>query len=124
MTSLTGQSPILPKLITIITVSLVVGGVVLYILFQARFLIQGPQVLLTTKLDTIQTEREITLEGTAKNITAIYLNGRSIVTNEAGYFRESVVLQNGYSIIRIDAEDRYGRTTFVEQSIVYQPYQE
>lgn len=100
------------------------AAVVTYVMFQARFLIEGPQVTLTGKPDIIQHERQIVLEGIAKNITAISVNGRSIVTDEHGTFREPIVLENGYTVIRIDARDRYGRTTTVERSFVYRAHDE
>lgn len=90
-----------------------------YILFQARFLIEGPLVSLMGEPDIIQHERQIVLEGVAKNITAITLNGRPIVTNESGFFREPLVLENGYTRIRIDAEDRFGRAVSLERTFVY-----
>lgn len=100
------------------TIALTLFG---YVLFQARFLLEGPQLTLTTELGILQTERQIVLEGTAKNITAISLNGRAIVTSEVGTFKEPVVLENGYTVIRIEARDRYGRTTSLERSFVYSP---
>lgn len=93
----------------------------LYVAFQARFLIHGPQVALVNEPNTVQTERQVTLSGVAKNITAIYLNGRPISTDESGLFNESVVLEDGQTIVRIDAVDRFGRHTDVERSFVYQP---
>lgn len=100
---------------------LVVGA--LYVSFQARFLIIGPQVTLVEVPEAVQTERQVTISGIAKNITEIYLNGRPISTDESGQFKVSVVLENGATTIRIDAEDRYGRQTSVERSFVYKPYQ-
>ena len=121
MKPLQTHSPLLPRLLRGLVVVVLIAGALYYVLFQARFLIGGPQIELSAAPATVQSERQVTLTGTASNITAIYLNGRPIVTDESGTFNESVVLQNGYNRIRIDAEDRYGRTTFVEQPFVYSP---
>lgn len=90
-----------------------------YVVFQARFLIEGPLVSLMPEPAIVQHERQVTIEGIAKNITAITLNGRPIVTNEVGEFKEPVVLENGYTVVRIDARDRFGREVSLEQPFVY-----
>jgi hypothetical protein len=92
-----------------------------YVIFQARFLIQGPVITLTTEPPTEQTEQIVTLEGTVKNITRLSLNGRQIFTDETGYFKEALLLENGYTIATIAATDRYGRETKVIRSFVYVP---
>ena len=91
-----------------------------YAVFQARFLILGPQIELT-QLPIIQENRVITLEGVATNITNINLNGRPIYTDENGYFKETLILENGYTITTLRAYDRYGRQTVTTQSFVYSP---
>ena len=115
------QSFIMPKILTAVLVLLLLCVAAWYFLVQARYIISGPQITLLNKPDTVQSERQIMLRGLAKNITAIYLNGRPIVTNEEGLFSENVILENGYTIVRIDAVDLYGRHTHVEWPFVYNP---
>jgi hypothetical protein len=95
--------------------------IVLYVLFQARFLITGPQIILQNEPEVQQNVRIITLEGTAFNITHLWLNDRQIFTDEHGYFKEALVLENGYTIATLRAKDRYGRETRVVRSFVYTP---
>ena len=121
MTPLTITAFPLPRLISILLVAVLIIGSLWYALFQARLLIAGPQIVLTETPEAVVSERQITIKGRASNITELYLNGRAIVTNEQGIFTESVVLENGHSLVRIDAHDRYGRRAFVERSFVYQP---
>ena len=92
-----------------------------YIIFQARFLIAGPQIVLTNEAPTAQNTRVIALSGTAYNITHLWLNDRPIFTDEAGHFKEALVLENGYTIATLRAKDRYGRETRVERPYVYTP---
>lgn len=92
---------------------------VLYILFQARFLLAGPQILIAEAYTDTHTERVVTIEGVAKNITHMTLNGRQVYTDTLGNFKEAVVLENGYTIATLQAEDRYGRTTRVNKEFVY-----
>jgi hypothetical protein len=97
------------------------GIILLYILFQARFLIQGPQLALIDEPESVQNSQVVHLRGTARNITKISLNGRQIFTDKAGYFDEALVLENGYTVATIQATDRYGRTASIVKQFVYTP---
>lgn len=100
-----------------------IGAIVaiLYIVFQARFLITGPQIVFTTEPGPVHNERVIYLEGTAFNISRLWLNDRQIFTDASGHFNEALVLENGYTRSTLRAEDRYGRVTTLERSFVYTP---
>lgn len=92
-----------------------------YIMYQARFLVTGPQILLTEELPLLQNERVITLTGTASNISRLWLNGRPMYTDPQGNFATDVILQNGYTIATLRAEDRYGREAIITREFVYTP---
>ncbi len=92
-----------------------------YAVFQARFLIIGPQIALTNEPELQQNERRIFLEGTAYNISHLWLNDRQIFTDAQGNFREALILENGYTVSTLRAEDRYGRNTTISRSYVYTP---
>lgn len=112
---------ILPKILISLATATLAVIILMYILFQARFLIGGPQIQLTNEPDSVQTQPQVVITGITANITDLWLNGRPIVTDETGAFREAILLENGYTIVRIEAEDRYGRRTFVERPFVYVP---
>lgn len=101
--------------------ALFIAGFVVYILFQARLLLQGPQITLTQQPAIQQNSRTMQLEGLAQNIVGITLNGRPIYTDENGYFKETLILENGYTIATLRAQDRYGRATALTQTFVYTP---
>ncbi len=90
-----------------------------YILFQARFILEGPQVALLDKNSTTTNNRIVILEGTAHNIVRMSLNGRQIYTDTSGNFKEAIVLENGYTIATLRAEDRYGRVRDITRAFVY-----
>ena len=90
-----------------------------YVLFQARYFITGPEIELTSKLEQVQTQRLVVLQGRAKNIVYITLNGRQIYTDENGYFKETLILENGYTVATLRAQDRYGRQTTQTKEFVY-----
>ena len=80
--------------------------------FESRQLILGPRVTIETPADgSAFTEPKINIVGKAENITSLSLNGRPIFIDESGNFREELLLQKGYTILTIGAEDRFGRKT-------------
>ena len=95
--------------------------VMIYVIFQARYLIIGPQIVLTDTPTHLQNERQIFLSGSAFNISRLWLNDRQIYTDAQGNFKEALVLENGYTIATLRAEDRYGRSTTVTQPLYYSP---
>jgi hypothetical protein len=92
-----------------------------FVIFQARFLITGPQIVITEEPTGPQNTRQISLAGTAYNISRLWLNDRPIYTDAHGNFKEALILENGYTIATLRAEDRYGRTTKVTRPLVYVP---
>ena len=107
------------NLLIYVCVALVLSAFVAYVVFQARFLIAGPQISLSTNASELQTQRQVVLEGEAQNIVRITLNGRQIYTDKDGNFKEALVLENGYTIATLQAEDRYGRTTSLTKTFVF-----
>ena len=112
------------KFRSIVYAILVIGActlITLYVVYQARFLIGGPQLYLIDEPDSIQNSQLVHLRGKASNISTISLNGRQIFTDKTGYFNEALLLENGYTIATIQATDRYGRTQRIVKQFVYTP---
>ncbi len=92
----------------------------LYSLFQARFIILGPDISVTSPLDEARvTTRVIDLVGNAQNISYISVNDRPIFISEKGDSNEKLIVENGLSIITIRAKDRFGRQTEKTIRVVY-----
>jgi len=100
---------------------LIVGLLLGYGVFQARFFLAGPVITLESPLATLQENQTVLVAGTAKNITEISINGRQIHTDAEGLFEESLVLPSGYTIMTVHAKDRYGRTVSVTKELIYKP---
>lgn len=92
-----------------------------FVLFQARYLLLGPQLSLTNEPIGPQNQQRISLSGTARNISHLWLNDRQIFTDPSGIFTEDIILENGYTIVTLRAEDRYGRRAVIEKPLVYTP---
>lgn len=101
--------------------ALIIGAIVTYIGYQARFLIAGPQITLTDVPPYVTSSSTVVLHGTTENITRLRLNGRQIFTDQYGTFAELTALTPGVNILTVSAEDRYGRTRAVQHTVVLTP---
>lgn len=85
---------------------------VLYILFQAKNLLIGPVILVEEPKDGVTLTYEVvTIKGTAKNVSYIYLDNKQIFVDAEGHFSEKLIAPPGYSIIELSAQDKFGRKT-------------
>ncbi len=92
-----------------------------YVLFQARNFIQGPVISLADTGSVLHHEHRIGISGNAHNIVSLTLNGKEIHTNASGDFTHTLVLPRGYTIVTLEAQDRFGRTTTLTREFVYAP---
>ena len=92
----------------------------LYVLFQARFLILGPQVWINYPKDgEVVANSVIIMEGVARNAAWLTLNGRQIFTDENGLWSEKLIVSPGLSIMTVLARDRFGREREERVRIIY-----
>jgi hypothetical protein len=85
------------------------GFVTGYTLFQAQNLIVGPVITLNVPQGNIPSEVTL-IKGSAKNISFITFNGRQIYTDKEGQFSEKVLLSQGFNVVKVTGQDRFGRT--------------
>lgn len=82
-----------------------------YGLYEAHDLIFGPVLIINTPTDG-QTVNDplIKIEGQAKRIAKIFINGRQFFTRDDGSFEEPLLLGYGYNIIEVKVQDQFGRS--------------
>jgi ABC-type maltose transport system permease subunit len=100
-----------------VLIAIIIGLIALYVLFQARHIIDGPMIMVSD-VAYDGTSPTIMLSGTTESIVSLSLNGRSIYTDDDGAWSETVVLPVGYTVITLTAEDRYGRVRHVTREYV------
>lgn len=94
------------RLVFILIASLVVG----YGLFEARKLIDGPDIIIQTPANGSATStRAVTITGTAENIAFLTINDAPSFTDESGRFVYRFSPPAGYTVITVAAVDRFGR---------------
>ncbi len=88
----------------------IVGATLGYVYYQARTLIAGPVIVVEAPENFASVEKPLVeIRGTAENISFLTLNDRQIFVDEEGIFLEHLILPKGYSIIKIEAKDKFGR---------------
>ncbi len=111
----------LGSLIKFLGIVTLIVFIIVYVQFQARNILLGPTISLTSESEVLQYERTVILTGVARNIVKLTLNGREIHTTETGDFSQTLVLENGYTIMELAAQDRFGRTTTLTREYVFVP---
>lgn len=92
----------------------------LYGLYQTRSLLLGPKITIAAPLNGAAIAlNPVEIEGQAERIAFLSLNGGRIFTDEDGNFKQKLLLNRGYNIIRIEAEDKFGRTVKKVLQLVY-----
>jgi uncharacterized membrane protein YcaP (DUF421 family) len=94
--------------------------IIAYSAFQARKIVEGPELTLTSPLATsVQTDPLVHVTGIASNIKEIKLNGNPIYIDEKGNFNEQLLLSSGYNIIELEAKDKFNKETKKTIELVY-----
>jgi len=93
--------------------------VIVYSLYQGRFLILGPQIWVDSIRDGETVEGSVvTVAGRAKNVAWLTLNDRQIFTDEEGHWSEKLVVSKGASFISVKAKDRFGHEIYKNLQVV------
>jgi hypothetical protein len=103
--------------IQVIFGSLLVFAIIMYSLFAFWDYIDGPKLDITFPHHGYSTSSAlITVTGIAKRAQFISLNDRPIYIDEQGNFKETLLLNPGYTIIEMFVRDRFGRE---KSSLIY-----
>ena len=93
--------------------------IVIYSIYQARFMILGPQIWVDSIRDGETVEGSVvTVAGRAKNVAWLTLNDRQIFTDEEGHWSEKLVVSKGSSFISVKAKDRFGHEIYKNLQVV------
>jgi len=80
--------------------------------FQARKILEGPELKVTSlKTGAVLKDPLVEIKGVAYNIKEISMDDRPIYIDEKGNFNEKLLLFPGYNIIKLKAGDKFGKVT-------------
>ncbi len=78
--------------------------------FEARKLVEGPEIIITSPIDGSATSSVVvTVTGTAQNISFLTINDGPSYTDEQGKFVYRFAPPMGYTTLTVAATDRFGR---------------
>jgi hypothetical protein len=99
--------PLTPRLLLF---GLLVVALLGYGLFEARRLLEGPSVVITSPQAGSATSTPLLrIAGIARNIAFLTINGSEAFTDEAGNFEQLLTPPSGYTVFTVAAVDRFGR---------------
>ncbi len=102
------------RIIVALCVVLLVG----YGLFEARKLIEGPQIEIKTPSNGGATSTaSVLISGLASNISFLTINDAPAYTDESGRFAVTLSPPPGYTVFVVQGVDRFGRRTSKHVSI-------
>jgi hypothetical protein len=92
--------------------------ILIYGLFEARRLIEGPQITIDSPQDGSATSSTaVVISGTAENIAFLTIDDKPAYTDEQGQFTDLLSLHPGVTILTVKATDRFGRSAEKSVSI-------
>lgn len=97
------------KFLRTILIGLVFVGIASYAFFRSKDAIFGITIKSSVPSFSIQDDTQITLTGSAPHAAHFTINNREILLDSHGDFTDTFLLQNGYNVIELRAEDRFGR---------------
>ena len=90
-----------------------------YGFYKARGFLAGPEITLNEPRNGRELKNSfVKVSGSAKNIAAIFLNGKRIFVDEKGFFSENLLLAKGYNIIEVRATDKFGKSSKETREVV------
>lgn len=112
-----------PKRILIIAAAALAAlSLAFYAYLQSREYLRGPVIAVDEPADgSLSTTSIVALKGSARNVSFLTLNDRQIFTDERGRFTESLLLQDGYNIMLLEAKDRFGHIAQKKLELVHKP---
>jgi Glucodextranase, domain B len=99
----------------LIRIGLIAGAallIMLYAIWRSFGYIRGPRIEIFQPINgSAVSSSTVTIIGRADRINSLSLDGETVFIDEAGDFKETLVLQPGLNIFTFVAKDQFGRTT-------------
>ena len=95
-------------------------ALIFYLGLQVKKIMEPPRLLIYYPPSGLVTERpEVLIRGETNPEVEVFINGRKIMTDEKGAFREDINLSLGTNTIAIEARKKHGKTTSETRYVVY-----
>jgi hypothetical protein len=81
-----------------------------YTYFEIKRYFEGPEITIFKPLnhETLK-NKLVNLEGSTKNVKDLKINDQNTSIDELGNFKEKILMQNGYNLIKIEGKDKFNK---------------
>jgi len=108
-----------PRRLSLVVVILVIGLIFGYFWHQISYLINPPSIKITQPIPDFATQdKSVEISGQTESDVYLTVNGKEIYVDKRGSFSSILSLESGLNILRIEARDRFGKTTTVIRRIM------
>ena len=106
-----------------ILISVLVVCMVVYGLFEARRLAEGPSIAITSPKNGIGVGKTaLIIHGIAKNVAFLTINDKPAFTDEKGNFSLTLSPPPGYTVVTVASVDRFGRRASASVTVTMLDY--
>ena len=107
------------RLIKYCLIGLVVLIIALYALSRSLNYIHGPTINIFQPINgSAIASTTVTIIGQALRVNALSINGKAVFIDEAGNFKETLLVFPGMNTITLNAKDQFGRDTKKQLELV------
>ena len=111
-----GTQRILRGAVIALGIAIIIG----YTIFAARDYLRGPDIVISEPLNgSTFTTPDVTVRGQALRIKELTFNGRPLLIDKEGNFKETILLLPGYNNVLFIAHDKFGRSSEYSLELVY-----
>lgn len=90
-----------------------------YLAYQLHFLISPPSLsVLEPVADSVVEDSILKVRGEAEISARLTINGQMVYLNKDGSFQQEVQLSQGLNVIRVEAANRFGKTSLVVRQVM------
>ncbi|MBI5222719.1 MAG: helix-turn-helix domain-containing protein [Candidatus Magasanikbacteria bacterium] len=110
----------LPAILRYGFLALLLLALIFYLGLQVKKIVEPPRLLIYYPPSGLVTERPaVLIHGETNPEVEVFINGRKIMTDEKGAFKEEINLSLGTNTIAIEARKKHGKTTSETRYVVY-----
>lgn len=107
------------RLIRFSSIALVALIIIVYAIFRSLNYIHGPVIDIFQPINgSAISSTTVTIIGQAVRVNALSMNGKTVFIDEAGNFKETLLVFPGMNIITFTAHDQFGRTETKQLQLV------
>ena len=112
---------ITPKVIISVVVSLVVVGLISYLVVSIVRFSNPPAIEITSPGSQTSQDKMISIEGTTLDTAEVAINDQNVNVDGSGHFSQQVELTAGVNFFEIKAKNRLGRESSKLIKVLYEP---